>query len=238
MYALQHTRRSPRGKRPLDALRRAMLGASLAACTASASAATITVNSLLDDVFPDAAGGIAVPLTTAKCTLRMAVASANLDLPVGGATLGCAASTTPATTFLIGGSDNLVFAPTLANGIIVLDATQAMDIGPNRNNSQSILYVTGPVTIEGSAATRITLDGGSLLATTSKRILAAAEVAPSVSDSRTGSSIWVNERNADHFSKLNPRSKFCDAVSRCGWAGRLLPNGTVRSRRDQRFARF
>ena len=56
---------------------RGLLVAAFAAWGASVNAvAIITVNSLLDDVFPDATGAIAVPLTSAKCTLRMAIASA------------------------------------------------------------------------------------------------------------------------------------------------------------------
>ena len=176
-------------------LRRALLMAAIGVCSAGASAATITANSLLDDVFPDAVGGIAVPLTTAKCTLRMAIASANLDLPVGGATFGCTASTTPATTYVTGGADVIVFDATLANGTILLDATQAMNVGAFTNNTGSILYVTGPVAIDGTAATRITLDGGLLAGNTSKRILAVSEVVPSAAESRTGSSIWVSLLN-------------------------------------------
>lgn len=169
-----------------------------AACTAtcwgaSSHAATITVNSLLDDVFPDAAGGITVPLAAPKCTLRMAIASANLDLPVGGATFGCAASTTPnVTSYNGGGADYIVFDAALVNGTIMLDATQAINVGTVVNNSGSILYVTGPVAIESTLASRITIDGGSTSATTSKRILTISEAAPLATDSRAGSSIWVS----------------------------------------------
>lgn len=169
-------------------------GAVVAAITAwgaGAHAANITVNSLLDDVFPDAAGAIAVPLTAPKCTLRMAIASANLDLPVGGATFGCAASTSPATTYVIGGADSIGFDAALANGTILLDATQAMNVGAVINNTGSILFITGPTTIDGTAATAITLDGGSSATITAKRILAIVEAAPSGA-TLAGSSIWVN----------------------------------------------
>jgi hypothetical protein len=170
---------------------RGVVVAAIAACSATAHAATITVNSLLDDVFPDAVGAIAVPLTAAKCTLRMAIASANLDLAVGGATFGCAAA--PSTTYVIGGADTIAFDPTLANGTILLDATQAMNVGAVINNVDNILYITGPTTIDGAAAvsTNITLDGGSAAATTAKRILAVSEAAPSGA-TLVGSSIWVN----------------------------------------------
>jgi hypothetical protein len=190
---LRHASHASQASRAKFWLRSAVLTALIAACSVGAHAgAIITVNSLLDDVFPDAAGAISVPLTAPKCTLRMAIASANLDLPVGGATFGCAASTTPATTYVTGGADSIVFDAALANGTILLDATQAMNVGAFTNNTGSILYVTGPVVIDGTAATRITLDGGLLATNTSKRILAVVEVVPSAAESRAGSSIWVS----------------------------------------------
>ena len=170
-------------------LRRSLTTAVVAASSVNAIAANITVNSLLDDVFPDAAGAIAAPLTAPKCTLRMAIASANLDLPVGGATNGCVAGT--GSTYQIAGADTILFATALANGTIMLDATQAMNVGTIVNNVGSILYITGPTTIDGSNANSITLDGGSLAATTTKRILSIFESAPS-GETRAGSSIWVN----------------------------------------------
>jgi len=48
------------------------------------------------------------------------------------------------------------------------------------------------VAIDGTVATRVTLDGGSLATTTSKRFLSVAEGAPSATDNRAGSSIWVS----------------------------------------------
>ena len=170
-------------------LRTILTGAALTATCWSASvpAANIIVNSLLDDVLPDAAGNITPALAAPECTLRMAIASANMDLPVGGATLGCAASTTPATTHVAGGADIIGFKPSLANGAIMLDATQAM----NTASATNILYITGPTTIDGGAATAITLDGGSLTATPNKCILGIAEF-PAAGASLAGSSIWVN----------------------------------------------
>ncbi len=178
-------------------LRNVLMAAAIAACSATAQAvAIITVNSLADDVFPDAAGAIAVPLTAPKCTLRMAIASANLDLPVGGAAFGCAASTTPTvTTYVTAGSDVINFDPALANGTIQLDATQAMNVGAFTNNISSILFITGPLAIDALSVTRITIDGGSTSATPTKRILAIAEVVPSAAESRAGSSIWVSLLN-------------------------------------------
>ncbi len=174
-------------------LRGAVVSAFAALAAGAQGAAIITVNSLLDDVFPDAVGAIAVPLTAPKCTLRMAIASANLDLPVGGATFGCAASITPSvTSYNGGGADYINFDAALFSGTILLDATQAMDVGTVVNNTSSILYITGPVAIEAPFATRVTIDGGSAAATTSKRIVSVAEAAPSVTDSRAGSSIWVS----------------------------------------------
>jgi len=78
-------------------------------CAATSQAATITVNSLADDVFPDAAGaifdsnGAPVVLASPKCTLRMAIASANLDVAVGGVTNGCAAGRAVKHTLRLGG---------------------------------------------------------------------------------------------------------------------------------------
>ena len=186
------------GQRSIKAwLRRLIACAALTATcwSASAQAANITVNSLLDDVFPDATGAITPPLAASKCTLRMAIASANLDMPVGGATYGCAASTSPATSYINGGPDLIAFDASLANGTILLNAAQAMDIGPIGNNTTSILVITGPVAIDGAAATRITLDGGAVAATPNKRILAIFEVVPTTSDNRAGSSIWVTLLN-------------------------------------------
>jgi hypothetical protein len=192
-------------------LRSAVLTAVIAACSVGAHAgAIITVNSLLDDVFPDAAGAISVPLTAPKCTLRMAIASANLDLPVGGATFGCAASTSPSvTSYNGGGADYIVFDAALVNGTIMLDATQAMDVGTVINNTGSILFITGPVAIESTLASRITIDGGSTSTTTSKRILAIAEAAPSATDSRAGSSIWVS------LLKLNFQNARVESAGGC-----------------------
>ena len=192
MSAHHRSHNASDGKRGTFWLKRALTTAAVAACCAGANAATITVNSLLDDVFPDAAGAIPVPLTAPKCTLRMAIASANLDLPVGRTTFGCVASTTPTvTTYVTGGADSIGFDAALANGTILLDATQAMNVGAVINNVDSILVITGPTTIDGGAATNVTLDGGSTAATTSKRILAVYEAAPA-GTTLSGSSIWVN----------------------------------------------
>ncbi len=101
------------------------LGGALIASTAGAHAATITVNSVADDVFPDATGaifdyaGAPVVLTSAKCTLRMALASANLDMAVGGATFGCAAGS---------GADTVSL--NALTGVIQL-ADRTMSVGPN-----------------------------------------------------------------------------------------------------------
>lgn len=157
----------------------------VAACCLNAHAATLTVNSLLDDVFPDAAGTITPALTAPKCTLRMAIASANLDLAVGGTTNGCVAAS--GTGFLIAGADTIVFDPSLANGTIMLDASQGMN-----GSTATILRVAGPTTIDGTTATNITLDGGlSGATTTTLRIMSISEFTPSGGTS-AGNSIWVN----------------------------------------------
>ena len=100
-------------------------GIALALLTGFAQAATITVNSLADDVFPDATGaifdvgGAPITLATSKCTLRMAIASANLDLAVGGAN-GCVAGDSESTVSQPNGyADQIVFASGLAGTINV-----------------------------------------------------------------------------------------------------------------------
>jgi hypothetical protein len=174
-----------------------------------ASAATITVNSLLDDVFPDVAGNITPALTAPKCTLRMAIASANLDLPVGGATNGCVAAAS--TVYITAGSDAILFDAAIAGGTILLDATQAMPI-VNTTSINHILWITGPTSIDGSAGTAnsITLDGGLTASNiTNKRILNVAEVTPTATESRAGSSI-----NAD-ISSVKFQNAQVDSAGGC-----------------------
>ncbi|MBK8739582.1 MAG: hypothetical protein IPM02_08600 [Betaproteobacteria bacterium] len=131
---------------------------------APAQAATITVNSLADDVFPNGAGAIfdaggsPVVLGAAKCTLRMAIASANLDpLPgseVGGAAFGCAAGS---------GADTIVFDAALGlastPGTITL-ASKAMSEAPAVYGSPNTaaLAVSRPLTITGPGSTQLTID--------------------------------------------------------------------------------
>ena len=99
--------------------------ATLIASGASQSA-TITVSSLLDDVFPDATGaifdvgGAPITLAASKCTLRMAIASANLDVAVGGAN-GCVAgnSEAPTAATAAGIADTILFTAGLAGTINV-----------------------------------------------------------------------------------------------------------------------
>ena len=133
-------------------------------CIAVTQAATITVNSLADDVFPDGTGaifdgaGAPIILIASKCTLRMAIASANLDpLPgseVGGA-FGCMAGS---------GSDTIVFAAALnlatTPGTITL-ASKAMSEAPATYASPNIaaLAVSRPLTITGPGSSQLTIDG-------------------------------------------------------------------------------
>ncbi|MBP6530570.1 MAG: hypothetical protein KA260_10645 [Burkholderiales bacterium] len=132
------------------------LGGALIAFAASAHAATITVNSVADDVFPDATGaifdyaGAPVVLTSAKCTLRMALASANLDMAVGGATLGCAAGA---------GADTVSLNS--LTGVIQL-ADRTMSVGPNSPEpvpNTSILYAVRATTITGPGAAVLAISG-------------------------------------------------------------------------------
>ena len=126
------------------------------AFAASANAAPITVNSLADDVFPDATGaifdyaGAPAVLTSAKCTLRMALASANLDMAVGGATFGCAAGS---------GADTVSLNS--LTGVIQL-ADRAMSVGPNSPEpvpNTSILYAVRATTITGPGAAALAISG-------------------------------------------------------------------------------
>ncbi|MEQ1594266.1 MAG: choice-of-anchor Q domain-containing protein [Casimicrobium sp.] len=132
------------------------LGGALIALTASAHAATITVNSLADDVFPDATGaifdyaGAPAVLTSAKCTLRMALASANLDIAVGGATFGCTAGS---------GADTVSL--TALTGVIQL-ADRSMSVGPNSPEpvpNTSILYAVRATTVTGPGAAVLAVSG-------------------------------------------------------------------------------
>ena len=129
-------------------------------CAGVAQANTITVNSLLDDVFPNASGAIfdingsPITLSASKCTLRMAVASANLDTAVGGVSLGCAAGS---------GADTIVFdaALDLANtpGTITITNKLMSEAPATFGNTTSALVVSRPLTITGPGSTQLTLDG-------------------------------------------------------------------------------
>ena len=153
----------------------------LALLTGFAQAANITVNSLADDVFPDATGaifdvgGAPITLATSKCTLRMAIASANLDLAVGGAN-GCVAGDSESTVSQPNGyADQIVFASGLA-GTINVNVSKLMSEAPAvyRNNAgapapnaTSALVVSRPLNINGNFVgtmftPAITLDGGLL----------------------------------------------------------------------------
>lgn len=144
----------------------------------SARSATITVNSLADDVFPDATGavfdvnGAPVTIAAAKCTLRMAIAAANLDLAVGGAN-GCVAgdSDTTPTSAVQGVPDTIRFIGTIA-GTISLNVAKKMSEAPAifrdpatgnpTPNSTSALVVSRPLVIVGNTASglpTIVLDG-------------------------------------------------------------------------------
>jgi hypothetical protein len=126
-----------------------LLGAMLASLSIAANAATITVNSLADDVFPDAAGAIfnaagaaiATPISPAKCTLRMAIATANLDFAVGGAS-GCTQGS---------GADTIQFDPSLTAAgpaTILLNGTKRLPTATG-TNSTSLLLLTADTTITG-----------------------------------------------------------------------------------------
>ena len=128
----------------------------------AAQAATITVNDLADDVFPDSVGAIfdingsPVALGSPKCTLRMAISSANLDIAVGGVSNGCASGS---------GTDTIVFSAALnlatTPGAITL-ASKLMDGAPvvfSPPNATSTLLASTPMTITGPGSAQLTIDG-------------------------------------------------------------------------------
>src|SRR5260221_6880779 len=130
--------------------------------TAFAQAGTITVNSLADDVFPDGTGAIfdingsPITLSSPKCTLRMAISAANLDVAVGGVPNGCTAGS---------GADVIVFAAALnlatTPGTISI-ANKLMSEAPatfSGSDLPSALVVSRPLTITGPGSTQLTLDG-------------------------------------------------------------------------------
>ena len=124
----------------------------------AASAATIVVNSVLDDVFVNASGAIfsdasyttSVSLASSKCTLRMALAAANTDTAIGGANGCVAGSGTGTDTITIG-----------VNGTIKLSQV-AMELAPLATTSPAtwILYTVGNVTITGPGSSLLTINGG------------------------------------------------------------------------------
>ncbi|MEO8133546.1 MAG: choice-of-anchor Q domain-containing protein [Betaproteobacteria bacterium] len=119
---------------------------------AAAHAATITVNSVDDDVFPSNTG--AVTGTPAKCTLRMAIAAANLDVAVGAGATVCAAGS---------GADTIVFDPALftSTARTITLASVAMSEAPATYASPNIaaLAVSRPLTITGPGSSLLTIDG-------------------------------------------------------------------------------
>ena len=181
----------------------AAIFATMALCAASGHAAVLLVDSLADDVFPDEAGAIfdvsgnPIVLASQKCTLRMAIAASNIDAPVGGAT-GCNAQ--GASTFAMGGGDNINFATALAGGTILLDANKGMVVTTGGIDS-SILWISGPVSLDGSAGTasRITLDAAAT-STTNRRILRVQELVSSTTESPARSTwtqiLSMNLRNS------------------------------------------
>lgn len=161
-----------------------LVGVTACAISTATTAATITVNSLADDVFPDATGaifdaaGAAVTLASTKCTLRMAIAAANLDLAVGGAN-GCTAgdSESLAAPYPLpnGYADRIVFSAGLT-GTINVNTSKFMSEAPATYysgtsstptpNASSALVVSRPLVITGSldvsGVPNVVLDGGLL----------------------------------------------------------------------------
>jgi hypothetical protein len=141
----------------------------LASLTTAATAATITVNSLADDVFPDATGALLdaadnpVVLSSSKCTLRMAIAASNLNTPVGGA-FGCPGDAN---------TDTISFDPGLTSGgpaTIPLNAAKRLPT-PAYTNNTSVLVITGSVTVNGPTNNALSVSAGGGRTTGLHRIL-------------------------------------------------------------------
>jgi len=122
---------------------------------ATASAATITVDSLADDVYINASGqtfsdpGFVTPSSPTYCTLRMAITAANRDAAIG----GCAAGS---------GSDSIVFAGAAVSGTITLSQA-TMSEAPDVFTSTPpnwLLVITRPLTITGPGSGALTISGG------------------------------------------------------------------------------
>ena len=129
----------------------------IAAASSFSWAATITVNSLADDVFSDSAGVWAA--TATKCTLRMAIAASNEDQNIGGPT-GCVASS----VYTVGGRDTILF--TGLTGTITL-ANQPM-FTPDFDNVATpshLLVVRQSTVISGPGSALLSIDGGHTIGT-------------------------------------------------------------------------
>lgn len=134
-------------------------------------AAPISVTSLADDVFVSATGqtfsdaALTVPVSPTYCTLRMAIAAANLDAAIG----GCAAGS---------GTDAITFAAALnlttaTPGTITLSQVSMSEAPANFGivlpaTPTWLLVISTPMTITGPAAgsAALTVNGGGLASTT------------------------------------------------------------------------
>ena len=142
--------------RRLWAPARAVCGAMalLGVCSA-ATAATITVNSLADDVYMNAAGqtfsdpALTVAVSPAYCTLRMAIAAANGNFAVGGCTAGS-------------GADTITFSGAASSGTIVLSQVSMNEAPAVYGTSPTnwILAISSAVTITGPGSGALTISGG------------------------------------------------------------------------------
>ena len=118
-------------------------------------AATITVDSVADDVFISAAGltfsdaAYTAPVSPAYCTLRMAISSANRDAVTG----GCAAGS---------GNDNITFAVPANSTITIAQAAMDPAPFPLTGSVTWLLFSTGNVVITGPGSASLTINGGGL----------------------------------------------------------------------------
>lgn len=144
--------------------------AALVGCVGAVTvnAATINVNSLADDVFPDATGALfdisgnpIAPPVSPKCTLRMALAAANLDQAIGGGLPnGCAAGS---------GVDTIEIQ--LAGTIEVADRSMSAAPAADPATVTYLLIASRGVNINGPASGTVAISGASVPFNSTKRLM-------------------------------------------------------------------
>ncbi len=138
----------------------------LAGAALATHAAVITVDSAADDIFPDSTGALfdfagspVAPPASPKCTLRMAIAAANLNTAIGGAN-GCPAGAASPTIDVIqfGALFGTTQTITLANK---LTAAVPPSYSLSGAGVPSTLVASESLTITGPGSSLLTVDGAS-----------------------------------------------------------------------------